>query len=193
MDYASTGRIFNEWRQTRTTYTVTADDILNGFAIVSITWDIPFADTDYTVVFSVHDLDSTVDLSVGSLDAHAITAAGCDCVAFIAAAVPVVTASLTALNVNTNQSVSTTTLVAGLYDIRAYLNSRGNGSSGQLVQLNYTYTDATGQAASYGNYAGSINGGSGGGNWQNYDFPIYAEADTVITVAAVFPRRLRVL
>ena len=56
MDYASTGQIFNEWRQTRATYTITSTDILNGFIPVPITWDVPFADTNYTVLFSIHDL-----------------------------------------------------------------------------------------------------------------------------------------
>ncbi len=46
----------------RTLYTITSTDILNGFIPVPITWPIPFQDTDYTVSFSVHDLDDIMDI-----------------------------------------------------------------------------------------------------------------------------------
>lgn len=63
----------------RVSYTMTPTDIANGYAVVPIVWDVPFPDSNYTVVWGINDLDpapagSNLDFYVG--DTHQKTPTG---------------------------------------------------------------------------------------------------------------------
>jgi len=52
-------------------YSLTAADILNGFASIPLTWPEPFADTDYDVAWAVQDLTAAApSLNFGVGDFH---------------------------------------------------------------------------------------------------------------------------
>ncbi len=186
MDYASTGRIFNEWRQTRTTYTITSTDVLNGFVPVPITWDVPFADTNYTVLFSIHDLDDTVDLSVGELDVHNVTATGCTPVVFVAAATPLVQAQVDLVaSTATLTPLTLTAPITTLYQVTFYYgpaDTTGSGTwtptvawedpAGNMLTMTYPYL---GPAT-----AGDVN------NYQSYSVPYFVMAGETIAVTGAY-------
>jgi len=170
-------------RIARVTHTITEQDILNGFIPVPVVWPAPFEDTKYTAVFSINDLDETVDLSVGELDMHDKTASGITCVALLAAAYPLVQAQLDALDVATPQTVNLASPIASLYTLSVYWTGHGNGTSGDNEKLTLTFTDASGigqQTVELGDLAGNA---TGTGTSYAITFPLYTMANTPITVA----------
>ena len=170
----------------RTLYTITSADVLNGFIPVPITWPTPFQDANYTTLFSIHDLDATIDLSIGELDIHNVTATGCTPVVFVAAAAPLVQGQFDDLNTNAAQDFTFTPLISTLYMITIYLNSRNDGTIGQTIQSSITYTDASGSPKTLASgWLGTINGDSAG-NLQPYNFPLYCEANTPIEITTTY-------
>jgi hypothetical protein len=138
------GELPMQTQAARVMYTITATDILNGFIPVPVVWPTPFADTNYTAVFAVNDLDATVDLSIGVLDMHNKTASGVTCVALLAAAYPLVQGQLDALDVTTAQDVTLVAPISTLFQVTVYAASHGGGSSGDIFHVYIEYTDASG-------------------------------------------------
>lgn len=72
-------------------YSLTAADILNGFASIPLTWPEPFADTDYDVAWAVQDLTAAApSLNFGVGDFHYKAITGITAVVSILAAIPLV-------------------------------------------------------------------------------------------------------
>ena len=118
----------------RIKYTLTATDIKNGFAPVPVTWGTPFTDTNYTVAFSINDLDSTIDLSLGTLDMHDKTAAGITVVAFIAAAVPLVQGQVDLVDSTSGLTpLSLTAPITTLYQVTFYYGPATDSGSGTWI------------------------------------------------------------
>lgn len=65
-------------RTNRTVYQITSGDVLAGFAAITVLWDIPFADTNYTLVQGIIDRTAggplSNDYSPG--DVHDLTVTG---------------------------------------------------------------------------------------------------------------------
>ena len=60
-DYAKTGDIFGKFKQVRQLYTWTTNDQTNGYAEVPIVFEEPFADDNYTAVWSPNDVSHVPD------------------------------------------------------------------------------------------------------------------------------------
>jgi len=170
----------------RASYTLTALDIANGFAIVPILWDSPFEDTNYTCEYGVHDLDDIVDLSYVTGDMHNKDVTGFNAIVYLAGSLPLVQGQKDVLNTRSPQSLSFVAPESTLYNIAGYVAGHGGGAGTDSWTVEVTYTDATGigqqtaaiSAPIVGNATGWINNFIGGGN-------IYALKGTTITVATV--------
>lgn len=70
--------ISNYFQTNQTAYTITQNDVNAGYAVITVTWATPFADTDYVVVQGIHDTTvggaTSNDYSPG--DVHNLTASG---------------------------------------------------------------------------------------------------------------------
>jgi len=169
-------------RTARVQYSITAADIINGWAKVHITWPTPFADANYTCDFGINDLDSVIDLSFAEGDIHNKTAAGFDAIAYLQGAILFIQGQLDALDTSSPQSLSFIAPVSTLYTITTYMAGHGGGANTDIWDQQITYTDATGlgqQTASLDTIAGNETG-------FNYDsvgtFAIWAVAGSTIRV-----------
>lgn len=167
----------------RASYSLTADDILAGFATVPIVWPVPFADTNYTCDFGVNNLDDLDGIGFAPGDIRAKTASGFNAVVNIIAAVPLIQSQLNALDVSTAQSASLAVPLSTMYMVTYYLAGHGTGSSDSSWNVEFTYTDATGlgqQTVSLGGIQGDQ---SGLLNDIPFTYPIFAVQGSTITLA----------
>lgn len=74
--------ISNYIQTVRISYTWTSTDTSNGYAIVPVVWKIPFADTNYTSMWGVNDLDFIEDISYWTGDMHNKIASGFNAVVY---------------------------------------------------------------------------------------------------------------
>lgn len=131
----------------RTSYTVTAADIINGFIVIPISFPSAFADVRYTPLFGIYDEDAQINLSYIPGDIHTKTVNGFTAVAYIAAQPVLQQTALDALNVNTNQTLSATSPIGTLYSVAIYADSRGDGggSAGQdMLTITLNWIDPSG-------------------------------------------------
>jgi len=176
------GELPMQTQAARVMYTITATDILNGFIPVPVVWPTPFADTNYTAVFAVNDLDATVDLSIGVLDMHNKTASGVTCVALLAAAYPLVQAHVD--KVATTDDLTPLTLTAPittLYQITFYYGPSDTTGSGTWVPTVAWEDPANNMQTLTYPYLGQATAGDVG-NYQSYSIPFFVKANTPITV-----------
>ena len=151
-----------------------------------VTWGPPFTDTNYTVAFSINDLDSTIDLSVGALNVRDKTAAGLTAVAFIAAAVPLVQGQVDLVDSTSGLTpLSLTALITTLYQVTFYYGPATDSGSGTWIP-SVTWTDPNNNdlTLTYP-YLGAATAGDVE-NYQSYSIPFFVLADTPIVVTGAY-------
>jgi hypothetical protein len=172
--------------QASTKYTLTAQDIVNGWATVHMTWPSPFYDTNYTPTFCVEDLSSPIDLSFEVGDIHNMTPAGLDAIVYLTAAIPILQGQTDL--VNTTNSLAPITLTAPittLYQVTFYYGPATASGSGTWTPA-VSWTDPSGNVlVMTGPYLGSATAGSVE-NYQSYSIPYFAKAGTPITVTGAY-------
>jgi len=185
----------------RTTYTLTAADILAGFASVPVLWDSPFNDTNYAITWSVQDLGFPApSLNYGVGDFHYKAAGGFTAVVAILAAIPLVQAqedliaSTTATNII---SLVAPALGTSLYQVTLYYGpSRTSAAdAGDTWTPTITWTDpssnvltasGTSPTITLGPAAGGNTGSYGVNYMQSYNIPFFVKGGTTISVTGTY-------
>ncbi len=173
-------------------YLLTAQDIVNGFAVVPVSWRSPFYDTNYSLVYGVHDLDNIVDLSFEVGDIHDKTPHGFNAIVYLTASLPLIQGQLDKVNTSVAQSLTLTSATQTMYQLTIFYQSLGTAASpGELLYPLVTFTDVQGHInTDFTNpYLGPVDGQTADNNHgliQNYSIPFLVEAGQPITVAMVF-------
>ncbi len=167
-------------------YVLTAQDIVNGYVSVPIVWDVPFADTDYSMVFGVHDLDLLVDLSFAVGDAHNKTFEGLDAIVYVAAAIPLIQGQVDLIDsTSTLAPITLTAPITTLYQVTFYYGPANNSGSGTWTPT-VTWEDPNGNMLTMtGPYLGPATAGDVN-NYQSYSIPYFVMANTPIAVTGAY-------
>lgn len=183
----------------KASYTLTANDLTNGYAVVPLTWPEPFADLDYNIVWGINDTGDpspSVDYAVG--DVHSKTFTGCQAVVDIPAAIPLIqgqedlVASTTATNV-----ISLTAPFTTLYQVTLYYGPSRTSAldAGKTWTPTITWTDPSGNVlTASGSSPTIVLGPAAGGNTasygvnylQAYSIPIFVLGGATISVTGTY-------
>jgi len=180
------------------TYTVTAQDIINGYISVPCVWPAPFSDTDYTYAWDVEDLDPLIDLSYAHGDTHDITIEGITPVVFLAAATPYIQGQADIVD-----STAPTTPIAitaprtSMYQVTLYYGPARSDAAdaGKSWSPTITWEDPAGnmlQASSsgptivLGDAEGGLAPSFGVDYMQSYSLPFFVMAGTPLTVTGAY-------
>ncbi len=131
----------------KTAYAITQTDITVGYAGIPITWPEPFADTDYTISFSINDIGQnflSLDYAVG--DIHFKTPQGFVAVMTLPSFSPLVPEQLQVQNTLLPQTLSFVAPFTALYELTYYVDARADGGNGGGLILEYSWTDPSGTA-----------------------------------------------
>ena len=101
-------------------HTWTAAEVTQNFAIVHITWPIPWPDLNFAQTFGIRDTDVDVELDNFVLDMHNVTPAGFDAIVGLAVAIPLLQGDADVVNVNTPSSATFTALEDTIYTVTLY-------------------------------------------------------------------------
>ncbi len=182
------------------THVLTANDIILGYVVIPIVWPEPFTDTDYSVVLGIHDLDDPPNLSFTTGDVHDLEPEGCNALAYISAAVPLIQgqADLVASTATTSP-LSLSAVATSLYQITLYYGPSGSsGANSDSWAPTISWTDPSGNALQFTPFGGGgpaaflgvIYGGAepvgGPSDIQSYSIPFFAKAGTPITVTGAY-------
>jgi hypothetical protein len=115
----------------RATYTLTVQDVANGFFAVPILWDTPFNDTNYICSWSVLDeYFPAPSLDFGQGDIHYKRGDGFIAVVTIPGAAPIVQGQWDDFDEDTPITLTFQPLVSTLYQISIYLHAKTGENSG---------------------------------------------------------------
>jgi hypothetical protein len=168
-------------------YTLTSTDIVNGYALVPITWPTAWTGA-FSQTFSVVDQNVSINRAYSVGAAVNVTNTGFDAMVLLSAPVIFTQGQLDALDVTAPQSLVVTAPLGTLYMITIYIASHNTGSGTQAVQTYITYTDATGIGPQTFGFPvlGQILGTDGPLNSQNFTFPLYCIVGTPISITTAF-------
>jgi hypothetical protein len=172
--------------QAATKYSLTSQDIVNGWAKVHISWSSPFYDTNYTPTFSVEDLDSVVDLSFEVGDIHNMKPDGLDAVIYLTAAIPLLQGQVDLVDSeSTLAPITLTAPITTLYQVTFYYGPADNSGSGTWTPT-VTWQDPSGNDLTMtGPYLGPATAGDVN-NYQSYSIPYFVKAGTPIAVTGAY-------
>jgi hypothetical protein len=177
----------SEQQSRQVLYALTSTDILNGYALVPITWPVPWT-TSFTQSFSVLDENVMINRAYAVGAAFNVTNSGFDAMVLLSSPVIILQGQLDALDATTAQTLDFTVLIGTLYMITIYIASHNTGLDTQAVQTYITYTDATGLGPQTFGFSvlGQILGTDGALNSQNFTFPLYCVASSTIQISTAF-------
>jgi hypothetical protein len=173
----------------KATYAITESDLVNGYAGIALTWPEPFADTDYTLSFSINDIGQnflSLDYAVG--DIHFKTTEGFIAVVTFPPSAPLiqgqedVVASIAPATI-----ISVTAPLQTLYQVTFYYGPSDNtGNAGETWSPTVTWEDPAGNTLTLASpYLGPATGGSVE-NYQSYSIPFFAKSGTPIQVSGAY-------
>jgi hypothetical protein len=176
-------------------YTLTATDVVNGYAVVPVVWHVPFADANYTASFGVHDLDSVIDLSFAVGDMHNLTFEGFDAVVYLSAAIPLIQGQADYFDsTSTTPPISILAPITTLYNVTLYYGPASNAGTGTWAPT-LTWTDPSGNDLVAGpSSSDAIDlgpaeaGGSGGGTYflQSYSIALAVKGGTYLNFTGAY-------
>jgi hypothetical protein len=167
------------------THALTADDITKGYVIVPIVWPEPFTDTDYSVVLGIHDLDDPPNLSFTTGDVHDLTPEGCNALAYVSAAVPLIQGEQDLVGVNYTTPISVTVPITTLYQVTFYYGPSGvSGAGTWSPTVQWQDPSGNNQTLAYP-FLGPATAGDVT-NLQSYSIPFFVKANTPIVVSGTY-------
>ena len=171
--------------QASTKYTLTQEDIINGWAKVHISWPSPFNDTNYTPTWAVEDLSGTIDLSFEVGDIHNMSGSGFDAVVYLTAAIPLVQGQESVVAGTVTSPVVLQTVETTLYQVTFYYGPSGATGSGTWTPT-ATWEDPSGNNLSLGSpFLGPATAGDPN-NLQSYSIPFFVLGGTPITISGAY-------
>jgi len=164
----------------RQSYTVTSADVLLGYAVVPITWPIPWPDTHYTIAWGLHDLGPVASLNNAVGDFHNVTTTGFNAVITLLPAIPLIQGQQFDTNINTPQTLTFGATADGLYQLNFFFQSLGTGDSTQNLTMETDYTDVNGNPQVVGPYGTGLTGDVT--SVTSYSIPILVKGGTNISI-----------
>jgi hypothetical protein len=170
----------------RVRYTLTATDVINGYAIVPIVWRSPFYDTNYSATYGINDLDPLIDLSFEVGDMHNFTPEGLDAVVYLTAAIPILQGQIDEVNTTSPTSpIILSAPITTLYQVTFYYGPADDTGTGTWTPT-VTWQDPAGNHLTMtGPYLGPATAGDVN-NYQSYSIPYFVKGGTPITVTGAY-------
>ena len=170
----------------RVSYSITSEDILQGFSAVPLTWSTPFADTNYTAAFGVNDTDDGPSIDFAAGDFHYKSTTGLTAVVIFPGAIPLIQGQVDLVDsIVPFVPLSLTAPITSLYQLTFYYGPANDTGSGDWIPT-VTWTDPNNNNLTMtypylgGAVAGDIN------NYQSYSVPFFVKANTPIVVTGAY-------